>query len=171
VVHYASAIGSLQYAQVCTHPDLAFVTGILGRYQDNSGIEHLKMVKKTLLYMQGTKGLMLTYRKSDSLEIEEHSDSDFAEDVDDRKSTLGHVFTLAKELYSGKAPSKPSQHHQQCMPSLKKFVPGLKVVDIIQRPLKMYYDNELAVFYAHNNKSSDGAKHMDIKFYVVKEKT
>ena len=32
-VPYASAIGSLQYAQVCTRPDLAFVTRVLGRYQ------------------------------------------------------------------------------------------------------------------------------------------
>jgi hypothetical protein len=31
-VPYASAIGSLQYAQVCTRPDLAFVTGLLGRF-------------------------------------------------------------------------------------------------------------------------------------------
>ena len=29
-VLYASAVGSLQYAQVCTHPDLAFITGLLG---------------------------------------------------------------------------------------------------------------------------------------------
>jgi hypothetical protein len=29
---YASAVGSLMYAQVCTRPDLAFATGMLGRY-------------------------------------------------------------------------------------------------------------------------------------------
>jgi hypothetical protein len=52
VVLYASAVGSLQYAQVCTRPNLAFVTGL---------------TKKVLRYLQGTKGLMLTYRKSDSL--------------------------------------------------------------------------------------------------------
>ena len=52
---------------------------------------------------------------------------------------------------------------------LKKFVPELKVVDSIERPLKLYCDNEPAVFYAHNNKSSGAAKHIDIKFYVVKE--
>ena len=40
VVPYASAVESLQYAQVCTYPDLAFVTGLLGRYQSNSVIEH-----------------------------------------------------------------------------------------------------------------------------------
>ena len=39
-VPYASAVGSLQYAQVCTRPDLAFITGVLGRYQENLGIEH-----------------------------------------------------------------------------------------------------------------------------------
>ena len=34
----------------------------------------------------------------------------------------------------------------------------------------MYCDNEPAVFYAHNNTLSGAAKHIDIKFYVVKEK-
>jgi hypothetical protein len=53
------------------------------------------MVKKALRYVQGTKGLMLTYRRSDSLEIKGYSDADFAGDKDDRKSTTGYVFTLA----------------------------------------------------------------------------
>jgi hypothetical protein len=52
---------------------------------------------------------------------------------------------------------------------LKKFIPGLRVVDIIERPLKLYCDNEPTIFYAHNNKSSDATKHIKIKFYVVKE--
>ena len=52
------------------------------------------MVKKALRYVQGIKGLMLTYRRSDSLHIQGYSDSDFARDVDDRKSTSGYVFTL-----------------------------------------------------------------------------
>ena len=71
-VPYASAIGNLQYAQVYACPDLAFVTGLLGRFQSNLGIEHWKMVKKALHYVQGTKGLMLTYRRFDSLEIESY---------------------------------------------------------------------------------------------------
>jgi len=43
------------------------------------------------------------------------------------------------------------------------------VVDSIEKSLRLYYDNEPAVFYAHNNKSSGAAKHIDIKFNVVKE--
>jgi hypothetical protein len=37
-ISYASAVGSLQYAQVCTRLDLVFIIGILGRYQSNLGI-------------------------------------------------------------------------------------------------------------------------------------
>ena len=43
------------------------------------------------------------------------------------------------------------------------------MVDSIEKPLKMYCDNEPAVFYAHNKKSSGAVKHIDIKFYVIKE--
>ena len=53
---------------------------------------------------------------------------------------------------------------------LKKFIPGLKAVDDIYRPLKLYCDNNPTVQYAHNNKSSGAAKHIDIKYYVVKDK-
>ena len=92
VVPYASAVGSLQYAQVCTRPDLAFVTGLLDIFQSNPGTEHWKLVKKVLRYLQGMKGLMMTYRRSDSLYIVGYSDSDYA--GDNRKSTPGYVFTL-----------------------------------------------------------------------------
>ena len=62
-VSYAYVVGSLKYAQVCTRPDLSFVTGVLGRFQSNPGIEHWKIVKKALRYLQGIKGLILTYRR------------------------------------------------------------------------------------------------------------
>jgi hypothetical protein len=82
-----------------------------------------------------------------------YSDLDFAGDVDDRKFTSGYVFTLARGAISWKS----SNHHNI-------------VHDSIQRPLKIYCDNEPTIFYAHNDKSSGAAKHIDIKFYVVKEK-
>jgi hypothetical protein len=53
------------------------------------------MVKKVLRYVQGTKDLMLTYRRSESLEIKGYSDADYAGHKDDRKSMSGYVFTLA----------------------------------------------------------------------------
>ena len=96
-VLYASAVGSLQYAQVCTHPDLAFVTGLLDRFQSNPRTEHQKLVKKVLRYLQGTKCLMMTYRRSDSFHIVGYSDSDYARvntypDVNFLSSCKGELF-------------------------------------------------------------------------------
>ena len=47
-IPYAYAIGSIMYAQVCTRPDIAYVLGMLGRYQSNLGIDHWKAIKKVL---------------------------------------------------------------------------------------------------------------------------
>jgi hypothetical protein len=47
-VPYVLTVGSLMYAQVCTHPDLAFVTGMLDRYQKNPGVSHWNEIKKSL---------------------------------------------------------------------------------------------------------------------------
>jgi hypothetical protein len=180
-VPYALAVENLQYAQVCTRPDLVFVTGLLDRFQSNPGIEHWKLVKKVLRYLQGTKGLMMTYKRSDSLKIVGYSDSDYAED--DRKSTSGYVFTLAGGAISWKSSNQTvttsSTMYAEfvaCYETmgqvnwLKKFVPSLKVVDNIYRPLKLYCDNSPAVQYAQNNKLSGAAEHIDIKYYVMKDK-
>lgn len=45
-------------------------------------------------------------------------------------------------------------------------MPRLRVVDTIERPLKIYYGNELAVFYSYEW----GTKYIDIKCNIVKEK-
>jgi hypothetical protein len=95
MVLYAYAIGSLIYAQVCTRLDLVFVTGMFERYQKNPDKPHWDGVKKALRYLQGTKDLMLTYKKPDvPLEIVGYSDSDFAGCLDTEKSTSGYIFTL-----------------------------------------------------------------------------
>ena len=40
----------------------------------------------------------------------------------------------------------------------------------IERPLKLYRDNNSTVLYSNNNISSSNSKHIDIKFLVVKER-
>ncbi|KAL6334556.1 hypothetical protein AAG906_018895 [Vitis piasezkii] len=53
---------------VYTRPNIAFVVGMLGRYQNNPGIDHWKAAKKVMGYLQGTKDYMLMYRQTDNLE-------------------------------------------------------------------------------------------------------
>jgi hypothetical protein len=82
------------YAQVCTHPDITFIIELLGRFQTNPGLKHWEAIKKALRYLQGTKHVMLTYRKFDELKFVGYADADFA-GGDSRKSTSGYIFTLA----------------------------------------------------------------------------
>jgi hypothetical protein len=44
------------------------------------------------------------------------------------------------------------------------------VLDSIEKPLNIYCDNESIVQYSYNNKKSDAVNHINIKYYVVKEK-
>ncbi|RDX81855.1 hypothetical protein CR513_37430, partial [Mucuna pruriens] len=103
---YASVVGSLMYAQVCTHPNIAFVVGVLGQ-----------AVKRMMRYLKRTKRYMLIYRKSKGLKII-----------------------------------------------------SLRVVNGIERQLKIYCGNNLAVLYSNNNRSSTKSKSIDIKLLVVKER-
>ena len=52
---------------------------------------------------------------------------------------------------------------------LRKFISRLEVVDTIAKPLKIYCDNSTIVFFSKNNKYLRGAKHMELKYFVVKE--
>jgi hypothetical protein len=92
-IPYASAIESLMYAQVCTRPDIAFITRLLGRFQTNPRLKHWEAIKKALCYLQETKHIVLTYRKSDELKFVGYADANFA-GGDSRKSTSSYIFTL-----------------------------------------------------------------------------
>ena len=53
---------------------------------------------------------------------------------------------------------------------LRNFISALGVVDSISRPLKLYCDNSAAVSFSKNARSTSRSKHIDIKYYFVKEK-
>jgi len=52
---------------------------------------------------------------------------------------------------------------------LGNFISELEIVDNIARLLKMYRDNSATIFFSKNDKYSKGAKHMELKYFIVKE--
>ena len=58
---YASAVGSLMYAMVCTRPDIAHAVGVVSRFLSNPGKEHWSAVKWILRYLKGTSSFSLCY--------------------------------------------------------------------------------------------------------------
>ena len=64
-VPYASAVGSLMYAMICTRPDIAQAVGVVSRFMANPGREHWNTVKRILRYVKGTSDVALCFEGSD----------------------------------------------------------------------------------------------------------
>ena len=95
-IPYASTVGSLMYAMLCTRPDICYAVGIASRYQSNPGMGHWIAVKHILMYLRRTRDYMLVHSGGDLKSIG-YTDSDFQLDKDSRKSTSGSIFTLVVE--------------------------------------------------------------------------
>jgi len=167
---------------VCTRLDITMAVEMLGRYQSNPGLEHWKGAKKVMRYLQGTNDYSLTFRHIDHLEVVGYSDLDFAGCVDNRKSTSGYIFLFVEGVIfwrSNKqtiiATSTMEAEFIACYKAtthalwLRNFVGGLKIVDAIIRPIKIFYDNRAVIFFSKNNKSRSRSKHIDIKYLRVRE--
>ena len=60
-IPYASAIGSIMYAMVCTRPDVSYVLSATSRYQANPGENHWTEVKSILKYLRRTKDIYVPH--------------------------------------------------------------------------------------------------------------
>ena len=53
---------------------------------------------------------------------------------------------------------------------LWNFISALEVVQSISRPLKLFYDNSSTISFSRNTRSTSRPKHIDVKFFFVKNK-
>ena len=108
---------------------------------------------------------MLMYRRTDNLKVVGYSDSDFDGCVDSRKSTSGYVFMFASGAVSWRsnkqtltATSTIEAEFVSCFEAtshgvwLRSFMSGLRVIDSVSTPLRMFCDNSAAVFMAKTTK-------------------
>ncbi|WJZ84121.1 hypothetical protein VitviT2T_003742 [Vitis vinifera] len=145
-IPYASTIGSLMYAQVCTRPDIAFVARMLGRYQSNPDTNFAGYVdsrKSTSGYIFILAGGAISWRSV--------------------KQTMTATSTMEAEFISC---FEATSHGVW----LKSFISGLRVMDSISRSLSIYCDNLVAVFMAKNNKNGSRSKHIDITCLAIRER-
>ena len=52
---------------------------------------------------------------------------------------------------------------------LKNFISRLGVIDYMAKLLRIYCDNSFAMFFSKNDRYSNSAKHMELKYLSVKE--
>ncbi|XP_026400064.1 uncharacterized protein LOC113295948 [Papaver somniferum] len=96
---YRSLVGSLRYL-TNTRPDIVFGVGFISRFMETPSQDHLQAAKRILRYVKGTQSHGLFYTSAKTCNLVGYSDSDWAGDVEDRKSTSGFVFHMGSSVVS-----------------------------------------------------------------------
>ncbi|KAK9008771.1 hypothetical protein V6N11_080249 [Hibiscus sabdariffa] len=93
-IPYASAIGSIMYAMICTRPDLSYALSMTSRYQANPGEGHWTTVKNILKYLRRTEDVFFVYEGEEELRIKGYTDASFQTDKDNSRSQSSFEFCL-----------------------------------------------------------------------------
>lgn len=103
---YKQLIGSLMYL-TATRPDIMFVVGLLSRYMECPTELHFQAAKRVLRYVKGTSNFGIFYKKGGDEKLVAYTDSDYAGDLVDRKSTSGYIFLLSSGAVSWSSKKQP----------------------------------------------------------------
>ena len=181
-VPYASAVGSIMYAMVCTRPDVAYALSMTSRHQAHAGPAHWTAVKNILKYINRTKDKFLVYGGKRELVVEGYSDASFANDCDDTRSQSGYVFILNGGAVCWRSfkqsTTADSTTQSEVMAAaeaskegvwIKKFIEELGVVPSSEGPLELFCDNSGAIAQIKEPKAHHKIKHMDRKYFVIRD--
>ncbi|CAM8953748.1 unnamed protein product [Rhodiola kirilowii] len=174
---YASAIGSLMYAMVCTRPDIAHAVGVVSRFMGNPGKKHWEAVKWILRYLKGTTEYALCF-EGNKVELAGYVDADLiSSDIDKRRSTTGYVFTLggtaiswASKLQNIVALSTAEAEYVAVTEASKEMVwlqNFLRELGKEQGASTLYSDSQSAIHLAKNPAFHSRTKHIELKYQYI----
>ncbi|KAI3777237.1 hypothetical protein L1987_47035 [Smallanthus sonchifolius] len=166
-IPYASAIGSIMYAMLCTRPNVSYALSMTSRFQQSPGIAHWTAVKNIPRYLRRTKYMFLIFGGvKEELTVRCYTDASFQTDRDDSRSQSGFVFTLNGGAVSWKsskqsvvADSTTESEHIATSDAakeaawMKKFITDLDVVLSIRQPIEILCDNTGAIAQAKEPRS------------------
>ncbi|GKD22587.1 putative ribonuclease H-like domain-containing protein, partial [Tanacetum coccineum] len=139
---YRSMIRSLMYL-TSSRPDIMFAVCACARFQVNPKSSHLYAVKMIFRYLRGQPELGLWYPKDPPFDLVAFTDSDYAVESLDRKSTTGGCQFLGCRLISW-----------QC----KK-----------QTVTKIHIDNESTICIVKNPVFHSKTKHIEIRHHFIRD--
>ena len=181
-IPYSSLVGGLMYAIVCTRPDIAHAVGLVSRFMHNPGKMHWEAARWILRYLHGTRSTGICFERNDK-GIEKFSigyvDSDFASDLDKRRSTTGYVFTMANGpicwrsiLQPTVALSTTEAEYMAMAEAIKEAIWTLGLIadlGVKQRKIDVHCDSQSAIYLAKYQVHHARTKHIDVRYHFVRE--
>jgi hypothetical protein len=180
---YPSLLGSLQYATVCTSPDVSTALSILGSAHASPTDAHLHALKKVLRYLHGTIDMRLTLGggMDHSLQLTCFADADWANDMSTRKSRSGYLFTLGRGPISNKSKQQTcvaqSTYEAEYYSAAHATKEGLHLRqlmgEIFNAPITetttTWEDNQSAIAYSQIALVRGKTKHIGLKWHFLKD--
>jgi len=189
-LEYCATVGVLMYLMICTRPDLAFTLSRLSKFSSRPGTKHAAAIKRVLRYLVGTQDMGIAFNipssSSPATNLLGYSDSDFAADLNNRRSTSGFVFLLNGGPISWKSKQQSlvttSTHDAEYVGLsiaskeviwLRKLLLAL-LPDYTEHKMPenaLYCDNQGAITTANQATYmvSGRSKHIDVRFHVIRD--
>lgn len=177
-VPYASVVGSLMYAMICTRLDIAQAVGAVGRFMADPGKDHWNVVKRILRYIKGTSDVALCFGGLD-FGARGYVGSDYAGDLDKRKSTTGYVFTVVggavswlSKLQTVVALSTTEAEYMEATQACKEVIWIQRLLEELrykQPKIIVYCDNQSSLHIARNPAFHSKTKHIGVQYHFVRE--
>jgi hypothetical protein len=175
---YQSLVGALLYLSITTRPDISQTVSKLAKYMAYPTQEHWKHAIYLLRYLHGTASLGLRLGHGETLEA--YCDSDYASDLDKRRSTTGYCYILYGGAISWQskhqrtiALSTTEAEYQSASGAAKE---GLWLRYLLPEygiectPLIIKSDSQGAIASLKNPMFSQRTKHIDVIHHFVREK-
>ena len=186
-IPYRSLVGSILYLQL-TRPDIAYAVKELSRFLINPGPKMWAAAKNVLRYLKGTSthGIQFGGRSAynTSATSPSHlvgfSDSDWAGQLDDRKSTSGTIFYLnngaisfASKTQKCVALSTAESEYIALGEAAREAIYLRMLLKDLgheqKEPTVIFEDNIAAEKLSKNNIQHGRTKHIDIKHHFIRE--
>ena len=181
-IDFRSAISSLLWL-LNTRPDISFAVGELSRFVSNPGPKHYIALKRVFRYLKGTVDYGILFRRSVQSRkntLVTYTDSDWAGNVDDRKSTSGYVIKLNDNLFSSKTKSQGSTSLSSC--EAETVAMGLGAQETVflrsvleelghpqRSPTVLRSDNTGAIAFSKDGGNHSKLKHISLREHYLRE--
>ncbi|GAU43961.1 hypothetical protein TSUD_283880 [Trifolium subterraneum] len=144
---------------------------------------HIAAIKRIMRYVRGTASLGIMYRKtSEELKLDGWSDSDYAGDLDDRKSTSGYVFMLGSGAISWSSKKQPivtlSTTDAEFIAAASCACQGLWLRNVLEHlnisqkgTTLIHCDNSSSIKLSKNPILHGRCKHIDVRFHFLRDLT
>ena len=168
-----------------TRPDITFATNKCAQFTSRPNLSHWEAAKRIVRYLLNTKEYGVTYKeKGNGVKGYAHNlagftDTDFAGDANDRKSTTGWVFTFNGALISW-ASKKQSLVTRSSMEAelVAGSIASAEGVWLIRlgrdfrhdfTPIPLFTDNQSFIAFTKGDANNTRTKHVDTHYHYTRE--